>query len=88
MDNISVKIPLVDGSVHEITRETETGKQFIQALFGDDWGAPPRSLVIKAVDDDGKAVTITIPYDNTRTVHVIVEDEVKINKKATTQNGW
>lgn len=76
MENISINIPLVNGDLHEMTRETDTGKQLIQALFGDDWGAPPRSLVIKAVGEDGKKVTITIPYDNTKTVLVAVEDAV------------
>jgi hypothetical protein len=39
---------------HELTALGYTGRRMIEALFGDDWGAPPRFAEV--VDSDGKII--------------------------------
>lgn len=68
MKNLRISLPLADGGLFPM--EFDTAKQIVQQIAGDDWAAPPRSLVIEAQADDGRVVSITIPYDNRREVSV------------------
>lgn len=61
MKNLTIKLPLVDGS--ELPLDYENGKELIEAVCGDDFAAPPRSLVIEVQIEDKKIITINIPYD-------------------------
>jgi hypothetical protein len=60
MKNLRIYFPLVDGSVFHL--KYDTGKQLIHEMVTDDWGAPPRSMVIEASTGDGRRVRISIPY--------------------------
>ncbi len=51
-----------------------TGKELIQKMVTDDSGPPPRCMVIEATTEDGKKVTISVPYDDRNRVTVSVED--------------
>jgi hypothetical protein len=74
--SIIVKVYLVDGSYSEwqaqasilqehdeLVRQGYGGKQLIHRLISDDWGPPPRSVVLAGVAEGGRRVEITIPYD-------------------------
>ena len=60
MDNLNFVVYTVDGG--DLSNDEFTGKEVIESLFGDDWGAPPRSMEITAQTEDGKTVAISIPY--------------------------
>ena len=64
-------LSFVDGSNQLL--EYDTGKQFINELISDDWGAPPRFLSIDASTSDGVKVRITIPYSSSTEAHVIID---------------
>jgi hypothetical protein len=72
MKNLRIYLPLVDGSVFDL--EYDTGMQLIHEMVTDDWGAPPRSMVIEARTDDGKRVVITIPYSASAEASAQVEE--------------
>ncbi|MBI2768352.1 MAG: hypothetical protein HYX47_01910 [Burkholderiales bacterium] len=74
--SITVKVYLVDGSYSEspaqasileehdeLVRQGYGGKQLIHRLISDDWGPPPRSVVLDGVAEDGQRVEIAIHYD-------------------------
>lgn len=76
MSAIKVTIRLVDGGFQEFTkgpeilkeleslqREGFAGRQLINNLISDDWGAPPSVVTISGIDENGKKVTHTIAYE-------------------------
>lgn len=71
MDNLRTYLPLVDGGQHPL--EFDSGKEIIHELLSDDWGPPPTCFVIQATSADGRQVTISIPYSDSRTVGVRME---------------
>lgn len=71
MKNLQIYAPCVDDS--QLDMEFESGKQLIQELLTDDWGAPPKSLCIEASMDNGTKVTISIPYTDSDRVSVSIE---------------
>jgi len=72
MRNFQILFPLVDGSLMDFP--CETGRQCIEALATDDWGAPPVSMDFEAIANDGRKVTISIPYSNSDKVHVSISE--------------
>lgn len=62
MTNLTIHLPLVDGSGMPV--EYETGKELIQGLISDDISPPPTGLNISITHTDGKIYTIHIPYSN------------------------
>ncbi len=72
MQNIRMSVSLVDGSAQDF--DFENGKEMIEGLLTDDWGAPPTRLLISATAEDGRRVEISIPYSKSNEVHVSVED--------------
>ena len=72
MENLRITLNKVDGSAIDIVRDGETGRELIEALLGDDFGAPPNVLVIEATTEDGTKVRINIPYDEQTTAFVSV----------------
>jgi hypothetical protein len=73
MKNLSISLPLVNGS--EARMDFASGKELIQTLISDDWGAPPRCLLIKARSDDGTTVVISVPYSDSDQAHISVGKE-------------
>ena len=71
MKNLKMSLPLVNGGL--LPLDFETGKQLIQELISDDFGAPPRSLVIECTTEDNKTVTISIPYSDKNEVSVSID---------------
>lgn len=69
MRSLQVLTAFVDGNVQE--HGFNSGKEFIHALIGDDFAAPPRYMRLLAVDTSGKQVSIAIPYDDSDAVRVI-----------------
>ena len=65
MKNLRIYAPLANGTQLPLWDGNETGKAFIHRMFTDDWGPPPLSVVIEADTDDGRKVSILIPYDDT-----------------------
>src|SRR4051812_8828894 len=57
--NLRISINQVDGG--QLPLELETGKQLIERLFGDDFGAPPAVLLFEAEAADGTRVVIRVP---------------------------
>jgi hypothetical protein len=49
-----------------------SGKELIQTLISNDWGASPRSLLIEAQCDDGTTVAISVPYNDSDKAHISV----------------
>ncbi len=72
MKNLKIEFPLVNGSLYSL--EYDSGKELIHNLVTDDWSPPPRSMVIEAQSEDGKIITITIPYDDSDEVFVKIEE--------------
>ncbi len=73
---IQVSIRFVDGGFQEypessdfLSRLTELqnqgyeGRELINALISDDWGAPPLSVQIKGKGPDGSEVDLQVPYN-------------------------
>ncbi len=85
MDNLRIGLSLVDGSLFPY--EVENGKELITALYGDDTGAPPRSLTIEAKSDDGQTVRISVGFDESPQAHVIVEVSENWEKCRDCDNG-
>jgi hypothetical protein len=74
MKNLHISLPLVDGSLFPM--EFASGKELIQTLISDDWGASPRCLLIEARSDDGTTVVISVPYSDSDLAHISVGKEV------------
>ena len=72
-DHLRISLPLVDGGLFPF--ECDSGKEVINELFGDDWGAPPRGLSIEASLDDGRIVEIYIPYTDELEARAFIRDE-------------
>lgn len=71
MKNLRMYLPLVDGGQYPL--EFTTGKELIEELISDDWGAPPRFLVIESSTGDGKQVRIAIPFDQSSAASATIE---------------
>lgn len=69
--NLRTYCHLVDGSCQDL--DYATGKELISQLLSDDWGPPLQSFAIAAKADDGRVVTIAVPYDDSERVHVVIE---------------
>lgn len=61
MKNLKFGVHKVNGDYHPF--EFTSGRELIVELLTDDWGAPPRGLVIEAMTKEGQSVRISIPYD-------------------------
>ncbi|GLK90034.1 hypothetical protein GCM10017655_30960 [Pseudomonas turukhanskensis] len=75
MSNLDIYLPLVDGSACWPVAKGDLCKDAIQTVFSDDWGAPPRALVIKVLSGSGKEITVYIPYDNNGKASVQIDGE-------------
>lgn len=75
MSNLDIYLPAVDGSAYWPVAKGDQCKDAIQAVFSDDWAAPPTALVIKVKADSGKEVTVYIPYDNNGKASVQIDGE-------------
>ena len=62
----------VDGSVQDF--EYTDGQDLIHSWISDDWGAPPTALVLRARTEDGRLVSINIPYDPRGSVMAAIHD--------------
>ena len=71
MKNFKMYLPLVSGDL--LPYEFDSGKQLIHDIFSDDFGAPPKCLVIECTTKDNKTVTISIPYSASNEVRVDIE---------------
>ena len=60
MNNLRVSVRLVNGGAQDF--DYTSGRELIESWLTDDWGAPPTFLDIEAKTEDGKKVTISIPY--------------------------
>ena len=61
----------MDGT--EFPLEADSGKELIDMLMSDDWGAPPTGMVISATSQDGREVIIIVPYDERDSVRVVID---------------
>jgi hypothetical protein len=72
---VKVTIRFVDGSLHEfdegssflkklseLSAQAISGKELVNTLITDDWGAPPLYVKIKGESEAGDNIDITIPY--------------------------
>jgi hypothetical protein len=71
MKNLQVSLPLVDGGLLPVS--VDSGREFIHRLAGDDFGPPPVRLILKARTDEGRTVTISIPYDDDGAAYAAIE---------------
>lgn len=76
MGNFSIHAGLVDGSLMPIISEESTSDEIVAMFTGDDTGAPPRSLTIEVVTENGSRVQIYIP--NSSAVASVTVDGRKI----------
>ena len=71
MENLRITAHLIDGGTQDF--EYATGRELIESIsHRGDWAAPPSALTIEATADDGRVVTITVPYDDRSRVYVSV----------------
>jgi hypothetical protein len=75
MSNISLYLPLVDGSLRYYIEETMPTIDVVNAITGDDYAAPPQSLTIEVKTESGKKVKVIIPYERKGKVIVMIDDE-------------
>ena len=47
----------------ELQRDGREGRELIDALITDDWGAPPRYVELTGRDADGNPLRLVIQYD-------------------------
>ena len=73
MQNLKIYLPLVDGALFPL--DYETGRELIREMVGDDWGAPPHSMVFEATMDDGRTVRICVPYSDRTEASVTIESD-------------
>jgi hypothetical protein len=71
MKNLRLSVSMVDGSL--LPLDYENGRELIEGLFSDDWGAPPKHLRIEADTGDGQTVRIVIPYSDSAEATVRIE---------------
>lgn len=62
MDNLSIKLPLVNGG--ELPFDFANGKELIDAFCSDDINPPPTCMLIEARTKDNNLISICIPYDS------------------------
>ena len=62
MKNLSFSMSLVDGGLLPI--DFQNGCDLIHRLWGDDFAAPPKTLLIEGVADGGEVVKIRVSYNN------------------------
>lgn len=75
MHTIKVAIRFIDGGMHEYSENPNfikelrslqsqgyIGRELINCLISDDWGAPPTVVNISGHDEDGAKVDFVIPY--------------------------
>lgn len=74
MSNLKIYLPAVDGSAYVLQDENDSCKEAIHTLFTDDFGAPPRSMVIQIRAKSGKIVKVLIPYDDNEQASVKIDD--------------
>ena len=73
---IKVEIYFVDGSMsdfeendnfiaklRQLESEGYQGKSLIDTLISDDWGAPPRGVLLKGILSNGQKIDENIRYD-------------------------
>lgn len=73
MKNLSIKLPLVDGSVFPM--DFDNGKELIDTMCSDDISPKPISLVLEVQVNNKKKITINIPYgQNAHEAFVSIED--------------
>ncbi len=72
MKNLQICLPLVNGDLFPL--DYSNGCELIDHMVTDDLRPPPRSLCFEATTEDGKKVTITIPYSNSDEVAVCIDD--------------
>jgi hypothetical protein len=75
---LRLEVHLVDGSLMDIPESNPDrffvklerlkaqgleGKELVNKLITDDWGAPPISVVVKGRMEDGEVFSFTLPYD-------------------------
>lgn len=60
MGNVKIYAGLVNGDLMPII-EDKTSAEIVTAFIGDDTGAPPTSVTIEVVSDNGSKVRIYIP---------------------------
>lgn len=75
MSNIEIDAPLVDGGLMPYHEKGESCRLAVETLIGDDFGAPPRSLVFTVATDSGKTVKLIIPYSHDDQAIVTVDGE-------------
>ena len=71
MENVRFGVCMVDGSYHPLG--PTSGADIIDAI-SDDWGKPVTAYVIDAETDDGRLVTISIPYNKSRRAFIRISD--------------
>lgn len=60
MSNVKIYARLVNGDLMPII-EGKTSEEIVMAFTGDDTGAPPSSITIEVVTNNGSKVKILIP---------------------------
>jgi len=75
MSNVSIYVPLVDGSQFPIVDEGGTCKNIIHQLVSDDINPPPLRLVIEILTSSGKIVKMLIPYSTTDNAVVTIDGD-------------
>jgi hypothetical protein len=58
MNNLRIYLSLVDGS--QFPLESDSGRELIGDIFGDDMRPPPKFLVIEATAMDGRVARISV----------------------------
>jgi hypothetical protein len=73
MENLRIRLALKDDS--DSVMRFANGKELIQRLYGNDFGAPPKFLSIEAKLDDRRTVFITVGDDADPLAHVAIEED-------------
>lgn len=72
MKNLRISVRLADGGDQSF--DFRNGREVVEELLSDDWAAPPSTMTITAATEDGRLVTIGIPYGDHDEVSVRIEN--------------
>ncbi|WP_145534749.1 hypothetical protein [Yersinia alsatica] len=74
MGNVTIKAPLVDGSLMDYVDETDSSDEVVIILTGDDLRPPAVGIKITVRTESGKKVEIYIPNNSQEMASVSIDN--------------
>uniref|UniRef100_UPI0040566881 hypothetical protein n=1 Tax=Candidatus Electrothrix sp. TaxID=2170559 RepID=UPI0040566881 len=75
MSNLEVVVPFADGSACYLHEKGEPLKYAVETLFTDDFGAPPKGIILAVETESGKKIKVKIPYSIDEKATVFINEK-------------